>query len=128
MTRAPVVVKSRRQEPSRCSCPGLDLAGYLGMWRRKQVAAVCVPVGTATPSSKRVCPALSLPPIAVLGVLGYTASAQLGRWRGGAQPVDRAARLAMVGMVWFGMASPLPDVLEQIVIGATCAGVSPQRS
>jgi uncharacterized membrane protein/thiol-disulfide isomerase/thioredoxin len=103
---------------------GLIVAGYLAYVETQQVAAVCGPVGDCNAVQQSEFALLfGFLPIAVLGLLGYVGI-------GAAWAVARYARgvwvewakLALMGMVWFGMAfSIYLTFLEPFVIGATCA-------
>jgi uncharacterized membrane protein len=125
LTRAPVAAPGRRQGgvPLLVAL-GLVVAGYLAYVETQQVAAVCGPVGDCNAVQQSEFALLfGFLPIAVLGVLGYIgigAAWAVARWA--RSPWTDAARLAMVGMVWFGMAfSIYLTFLEPFVIGATCA-------
>jgi len=103
---------------------GLIVAGYLAYVETQQVAAVCGPVGDCNAVQQSEFALLfGFLPIAVLGLIGYVgigaawavARFGSGRWA----PL---AKLALVGMAWFGMAfSIYLTFLEPFVIGATCA-------
>lgn len=103
---------------------GLVAAGYLTYVETQHVVAVCGPVGDCNAVQQSEFALLfGFLPIAVLGLLGYVgigaawAVAHLGSglWAS-------LAKLALVGMAWFGLAfSIYLTFLEPFVIGATCA-------
>ena len=103
---------------------GLIVAGYLAYVETQQVTAVCGPVGDCNAVQQSEFALLfGFLPIAVLGVIGYVgigaawavARFASGRW-------VHLAKLALVGMAWFGIAfSIYLTFLEPFVIGATCA-------
>lgn len=103
---------------------GLIVAGYLAYVETQQVTAVCGPVGDCNAVQQSEFALLfGFLPIAVLGVLGYVgigaawvvARFGSGRWA-------HLAKLALVGMAWFGIVfSIYLTFLEPFVIGATCA-------
>jgi uncharacterized membrane protein/thiol-disulfide isomerase/thioredoxin len=103
---------------------GLIVAGYLTYVETQQVTAVCGPVGDCNAVQQSEFALLfGFLPIAVLGVIGYVGI-------GSAWAVARytrglwvnLAKLALVGMAWFGVAfSIYLTFLEPFVIGATCA-------
>ena len=103
---------------------GLIVAGYLAYVETQQVTAVCGPVGDCNAvQQSEFALLLGFLPIAVLGLIGYlgigaawaVARYGSGRW-------VHLAKLALVGMAWFGIAfSIYLTFLEPFVIGATCA-------
>jgi uncharacterized membrane protein/thiol-disulfide isomerase/thioredoxin len=103
---------------------GLIVAGYLAYVETQQVTAVCGPVGDCNAVQQSEFARLfGFLPIAVLGLIGYVgigaawavARFGSGRW-------VHLAKLALVGMAWFGVAfSIYLTFLEPFVIGATCA-------
>lgn len=103
---------------------GLIVAGYLAYVETQQVTAVCGPVGDCNAVQQSEFALLfGFLPIAVLGVIGYVgigagwavARYTRGRWA-------NLAKLALVGMAWFGILfSIYLTFLEPFVIGATCA-------
>lgn len=103
---------------------GLIVAGYLAYVETQQVIAVCGPVGDCNAVQQSEFALLfGFLPIAVLGLIGYIA---IGiAWavaRFGRGPWVPLAKVAMVGMAWFGMLfSIYLTFLEPFVIGATCA-------
>jgi len=103
---------------------GLIVAGYLAYVETQQVTAICGPVGdcNAVQQSKFAL-LFGFLPIAVLGLLGYAGMG--AAWivaRCGPGLWMHLAKLALVGMAWFGVAfSIYLTFLEPFVIGATCA-------
>ena len=103
---------------------GLIVAGYLSYVETQQVTAVCGPVGDCNAVQQSEFALLfGFLPIAVLGLTGYVgigvawavARYARGLWA-------NLAKLALVGMAWFGVAfSIYLTFLEPFVIGATCA-------
>jgi len=103
---------------------GLIVAGYLTYVETQQVTAVCGPVGDCNAVQQSEFALLfGFLPIAVLGLIGYAgigvawavARYTRGLWA-------NLAKLALVGMAWFGVAfSIYLTFLEPFVIGATCA-------
>jgi len=103
---------------------GLIVAGYLTYVETQQVAAVCGPVGDCNAvQQSEFARLLGVLPIAVLGLIGYVGiGAAWAVARFGAGRWVHLAKLALVGMAWFGMAfSIYLTFLEPFVIGATCA-------
>jgi uncharacterized membrane protein/thiol-disulfide isomerase/thioredoxin len=103
---------------------GLIVAGYLTYVETQQVAAVCGPVGDCNAVQQSEFALLfGFLPIAVLGLIGYVgvgAAWVLARYARGT--LTDWAKLALVGMAWFGVAfSIYLTFLEPFVIGATCA-------
>ncbi|MBN2007243.1 MAG: vitamin K epoxide reductase [Anaerolineae bacterium] len=103
---------------------GLGVAGYLAYIETQQVAAVCGPVGDCNAVQQSEFALLfGFLPIAVLGVIGYVgigAAWAVARFMSGLW--SYLAKLALVGMAWFGLAfSIYLTFLEPFVIGATCA-------
>jgi len=103
---------------------GLIVAGYLAYVETQQVTAICGPVGdcNAVQQSKFAL-LFGFLPMAVLGLLGYVgigAAWAVARYARGLWA--NLAKLALVGMAWFGVAfSIYLTFLEPFVIGATCA-------
>ncbi len=103
---------------------GLIVAGYLAYVETQQVTAICGPVGDCNAVQQSEFALLfGFLPIAVLGLIGYIGIGVAwavtrfgsGRW-------VHLAKLALVGMAWFGIAfSIYLTFLEPFVIGATCA-------
>jgi len=103
---------------------GLVVAGYLAYVETQQVTAVCGPVGDCNAVQQSEFALLfGFLHIAVLGLIGYigigvawaVARYARGLWA-------NLAKLALVGMAWFGIAfSIYLTFLEPFVIGATCA-------
>jgi uncharacterized membrane protein/thiol-disulfide isomerase/thioredoxin len=103
---------------------GLIVAGYLTYVETQQVAAVCGPVGDCNAVQQSEFALLfGFLPVGVLGLIGYVgigvawivARYTHGLWA-------NLAKLALVGMAWFGVAfSIYLTFLEPFVIGATCA-------
>ncbi len=103
---------------------GLIVAGYLAYVETQQVAAVCGPVGDCNAVQQSEFALLfGFLPIAVLGLIGYVgigAAWAVARYADGLWA--NLAKLALVGMAWFGIAfSIYLTFLEPFVIGATCA-------
>lgn len=103
---------------------GLIVAGYLAYVETQQVAAVCGPVGDCNAVQQSEFALLfGFLPIAVLGVIGYVgigAAWGVARYANGLWA--NLAKLALVGMAWFGLAfSIYLTFLEPFIIGATCA-------
>jgi len=103
---------------------GLIVAGYLAYVETQQVTAVCGPVGDCNAVQQSEFALLfGFLPIAVLGLIGYVgigAAWAVARFRSGRWV--HLAKLALVGMAWFGIAfSIYLTFLEPFVIGATCA-------
>jgi len=102
---------------------GLIVAGYLAYVETQQVAAVCGPVGDCNAVQQSEFALLfGFLPIAVLGLIGYIGIGVA--WavaRFGSGLWVHLAKLALVGMAWFGIAfSIYLTFLEPFVIGATC--------
>ncbi|HNT73874.1 MAG TPA: vitamin K epoxide reductase family protein [Anaerolineae bacterium] len=103
---------------------GVIVAGYLAYVETQQVAAVCGPVGDCNAvQQSEFALLLGFLPIAVLGLMGYVGiGAAWGVARYMPDPWANLAKLALVGMAWFGIAfSIYLTFLEPFVIGATCA-------
>ncbi len=103
---------------------GLIVAGYLAYVETQQVTAVCGPVGDCNAVQQSEFALLfGFLPIAVLGLIGYIGiGAAWAVARFGSGLWVHLAKLALVGMAWFGMAfSIYLTFLEPFVIGATCA-------
>jgi len=103
---------------------GLIVAGYLAYVETQQVTAVCGPVGDCNAVQQSEFALLfGFLHIAVLGVIGYVGIGVA--WavaRFGSGLWVHLAKLALVGMAWFGVAfSIYLTFLEPFVIGATCA-------
>lgn len=103
---------------------GLIVAGYLAYVETQQVTAVCGPVGDCNAVQQSEFARLfGVLPIAVLGLIGYVgigAAWAVARFASGLWV--NLAKLALVGMAWFGIAfSIYLTFLEPFVIGATCA-------
>jgi len=103
---------------------GLIVAGYLAYVETQQVTAVCGPVGDCNAVQQSEFALLfGFLPIAVLGVIGYVgigAAWAVARYARGMWV--NLAKLALVGMAWFGVAfSIYLTFLEPFIIGATCA-------
>ncbi|HQE93654.1 MAG TPA: vitamin K epoxide reductase family protein [Anaerolineae bacterium] len=103
---------------------GLIVAGYLAYVETQQVAAVCGPVGDCNAVQQSEFALLfGFLPIAVLGLIGYVgigAAWAVARYADGLWA--NLAKLALVGMAWFGIVfSIYLTFLEPFVIGATCA-------
>ncbi len=103
---------------------GLIVAGYLAYVETQQVTAVCGPVGDCNAVQQSEFALLfGFLPIAVLGLIGYIGiGAAWAVARFGSGLWVHLAKLALVGMAWFGVAfSIYLTFLEPFVIGATCA-------
>lgn len=103
---------------------GLIVAGYLAYVETQQVTAVCGPVGDCNAVQQSEFALLfGFLHIAVLGVIGYVGIGVA--WavaRFGSGLWVHLAKLALVGMAWFGVLfSIYLTFLEPFVIGATCA-------
>jgi len=126
LTREPTTVSQQRW---RWAIPplvvlGLIVAGYLAYVETQQVTAICGPVGDCNAVQQSEFALLfGFLPIAVLGLIGYVGIGTA--WavaRFGSGLWVHLAKLALVGMAWFGMAfSIYLTFLEPFVIGATCA-------
>ncbi len=103
---------------------GLIVAGYLAYVETQDVPAVCGPVGDCNSVQQSEYARLfGILPIAVLGLMGYVGIGMawaVARYAQGRK--SALAKLALVGMVWFGILfSIYLTFLEPFVIGATCA-------